>query len=171
MIAAMTQNRIIGKNNDLPWHLPDDFKYFKDKTLGHHFKDKTLGHHVILGRKNYESLPTNFRPLPNRTNIILTRNKKYKAIGAVVMCDLEDALNSARKNGDSEPFIIGGGEIYELGLNYATRIYLTQIHTNLKGDTIFPDLNKNEWKEISRVHHPADERHKYAFDFVIYDKK
>ncbi len=162
MIAAMTRNRVIGKNNDLPWHLPDDFKYFKEKTKGHH---------VILGRKNFESLPATFRPLPHRTNIILTRNSDYKAEGTIIKSDLGEALGVARQNGDDEPYIIGGGEIYELGLSVATRIYLTEIHTEIDGDTFFPEFNEKLWKEVSRINHPRDERHMYSFDFVIYDKK
>jgi dihydrofolate reductase len=132
MIAAVASNRVIGKNNDLPWHLPDDMKYFMQTTKSHH---------CIMGRKNYDSIPEKFRPLPNRTNI------------------------------EPEIFIIGGAEIYRLGLPYANRLYLTEIHSAVAGDIFFPEFNKNDWREESRVSHDADERHKYAFDFVVYEKK
>ncbi|WP_258103622.1 dihydrofolate reductase [Marinoscillum sp. MHG1-6] len=162
MIAAMSANRVIGKNNDLPWHLPDDFKYFKDTTSEHV---------VIMGRKNFESLPPNFKPLPNRTNIVITRNSNYQAEGAIVVNSLREALEEGVKHNEKEEiFIIGGGEIYHLGLAHADKIYLTEIDKEIEGDTTFPELDKGIWKETSRTHHPVDDRHKYAFDFVIYKK-
>ncbi|WP_258098406.1 dihydrofolate reductase [Marinoscillum pacificum] len=161
MIAAMGQNRVIGKDNDIPWHLPDDFQYFK-KT--------TEGHYVLMGRKNYESLPPKFKPLPNRPNVVITRNESYDAPGTEVVNSLEDAIEIARKNNEEEVFIIGGGEIYKLGLAYADTIYLTEINGEFEGQTIFPEFDKSEWKEISREHHSTDEHHKYSFDFVIYGK-
>lgn len=161
MIAAMGQNRVIGKDNDIPWHLPDDFQYFK-KT--------TEGHYVLMGRKNYESLPHKFKPLPNRPNVVITRNADYEAPDTEVVTSLEDAIEIARKNKEEEVFIIGGGEIYKLGLAHADRIYLTEINGAFEGQTIFPEFDKNKWKEVSRIHHSTDERHKYSFDFVIYDK-
>ena len=161
MIAAMGQNRVIGKDNDIPWHLPDDFQYFK-KT--------TEGHYVLMGRKNYESLPPKFKPLPNRPNVVITRNESYDAPGTEVVNSLEGAIEIARKNNEEEVFIIGGGEIYKLGLAYADTIYLTEINGEFEGQTIFPEFDKSEWKEISREHHSTDERHKYSFDFVIYGK-
>lgn len=162
MIAAMGTNRTIGKDNDIPWHLPDDFKYFKDTTEGHH---------VIMGRKNFESLPPRFKPLPNRPNIVITRSKSYSAPGAQVVNSLEDALAIAKINGEPEAFIIGGGEIYKLGLDVADEIYLTEIDAAFNGDTVFPEFDKSQWEETSRKHHPKDERHQFAFDFVIYKKK
>ncbi|MFY0601837.1 MAG: dihydrofolate reductase [Cyclobacteriaceae bacterium] len=162
MIAAMSRNRVIGRNNDLPWHLPDDFNFFKQTTDGHV---------VIMGRKNFESLPPRFKPLPNRTNLIITRSKEYKADGTVVLNSLESAIKEASRNNPDEIFIIGGGEIYKLGLNLSNRIYLTEIDAEIDGDTYFPEFDKTEWKEVSRVHHPTDERHLFAFDFVIYEKQ
>lgn len=161
MIAAMGANRVIGKDNDIPWHLPDDFQYFK-KT--------TEGHYVLMGRKNFESLPKKFKPLPNRPNVVITRSNTYEATGAHVVNSLEDALDEARQNKEAEAFIIGGGQIYKLGLDYCERIYLTEIHGSMDGDTYFPEFDKSQWQETSRIHHAADERHKFAFDFVIYDK-
>lgn len=162
MIAAMGSNRVIGKDNDIPWHLPDDFKYFKDTTKGHH---------VIMGRKNWESLPPSFQPLPGRTNIVITRQQDYRAEGATVVGTLDEALDIARKSEEQEAFIIGGGEIYRMGLGLANRIYLTEINAAFDGQVTFPEFNKSTWKEVSRDHHPTDDRHQHAFDFVIYSNQ
>ena len=162
MIAAMGSNRVIGKDNDIPWDLPDDFKYFKDTTKGHH---------VIMGRKNWESLPHSFQPLPGRTNIVITRQDHYDTKGEPVVKSLEDALEIPRKNGESEAFIIGGGEIYRMGLSFADRIYLTEINADFEGKVTFPHFDESEWIETSRVNHPTDDRHRFSFDFVVYSKK
>jgi len=160
MIAAMSENRIIGKNNDLPWHLPDDFQFFKDATNGHH---------VIMGRKNFESLPHKFKPLPNRTNIVITRNESYgQGEDIHVVNNLKDALAIAQKNDETEAFIIGGGQIYKMGLEVASCIYLTEIHAQVEGDVYFPEFNRSEWKEVNRVFHPLNDKHQYSFDFVTY---
>lgn len=161
MIAAMAENRVIGKNNDLPWKLPDDMKYFMDTTKGHH---------CIMGRRNYDSIPTKFRPLADRTNIVVTRQQNFEAPGCTVVNSLESALEIAAENRESETFVIGGADIYRLGLPYANRLYLTEIKSPVAGDIFFPVFDKKEWKEISRKPHDADERHKYAFDFVVYEK-
>jgi dihydrofolate reductase len=160
-IAAMAENRVIGKNNDLPWKLPDDMKFFMNTTKGHH---------VIMGRKNYDSLHEKFKPLPNRTNIVVTRQLKFEAPGCTVVNSIDDAVAIARKNNESEAFVIGGAEIYQLSLPMTNRIYLTEIHSVIEGDTFYPEFNKREWKEVSRTPHAADDRHKYAFDFVIYER-
>ncbi len=162
MIAAMGENRVIGKDNDIPWHLPDDFKYFKETTRGHH---------VIMGRKNWESLQQQFQPLPGRPNIVITRNNEYQANGATVVSSLEEALAMARQTNEVEAFIIGGGEIYRMGLSLCDRIYLTEIDGTFEGQVTFPEFSSDEWVETSRSHHPKDGRHNYAFDFVIYEKK
>ena len=161
MIAALSKNRVIGKDNDLPWKLPDDMKFFMEKT-----KD----HHTIMGRKNYDSIPQKFKPLPHRTNIVVTRQKNFKAPGCIVVDRLEKGLSIAKENHEIEAFIIGGAEIYKLGLPYATRLYLTEIDAEIEGDTFFPEFDKQQWKETSRKHHDKDERHAYPFDFVIYEK-
>ena len=160
LIAAMTQNRVIGKDNDLPWHLPDDMKFFQNTTKGHV---------VIMGRKNYDSLPPKFRPLPNRTNVILTRQSGFSADGCLVVSSLEEALELARTQNEEEVFVIGGGQVYQEAIAQSDRLYLTEIQTELKGDTHFPEFD-DSWKEKSREHHPADDRHAFAFDFVIYEK-
>ncbi len=161
MIAAVAENRVIGKDNDLVWHLPDDMKYFKDTT-----KESV----VIMGRKNFESLPPKWKPLPNRTNLIISRNAEYDALGCKVFTSLEASLEYAKTLQQEEIFIIGGGQIYNLGLETADRMYITEIHASFEGDAFFPEWDKSSWREVSRIHHPTDERHEYSFDFVIYDR-
>lgn len=160
-IAALSKNNVIGKDNDLPWRLPDDMKFFMETTKGHH---------VIMGRKNYDSLRGKFKPLPERTNIVITRQKDFSAPGCIVLHAVEPAIEIARKNSETECFIIGGAEIYRLAMPYTTRMYLTEIDATVAGDTYFPSFDKKDWVEISRKHHPADPRHRYAFDIVIYDR-
>lgn len=156
MIAAAGANNELGKDGDLVWHLPDDFKRFKSLTTGHH---------IIMGRKTFESFP---KPLPNRTHIILTRDKNYQTEHGIVVHDLKSAL--ALTKSDKEPFIIGGGEIYTLGLDVADRIELTRVHGKFEVDTYFPEFSDKEWKLVRTEHHPADERHKYAFDFETWER-
>lgn len=162
LIAALAENRTIGKNNDLPWHLPDDMKFFMETT-----KD----HHVIMGRKNYDSIPQKFRPLPKRTNIVVTRQKDFQAPGCVVVNSITEGLALAKKNNEPEVFIIGGADIYKQSMPEADRLYLTEIKATIEGDTFFPEFDKKNWKETMRQSHAADERHVYAFDFVIYERK
>ncbi|MEO9967727.1 MAG: dihydrofolate reductase [Reichenbachiella sp.] len=162
LIAAMSKNRVIGINNDLPWHLPDDMKYFMETTKGHV---------VIMGRKNYDSLPKKFKPLPNRTNLILTRQHGYKIDGCTVFNDIDQAYDFAQSLGEQELFVIGGGQIYEMAMERADVIFLTEINAEIEnGEVFFPKMGA-EWKEISRIHHTADDRHKYSFDFVKYEKE
>lgn len=161
MIAAVAQNGVIGKDNDLVWNLPDDMKLFMRKTTGHP---------VIMGRKNYESIPEKFRPLPNRKNVIITRQIDYKADGAVIVHSLDQALDEARKEENDEAFIIGGGEIYTLGLDVADTMYITEIHATFDGDAFFPDFDKSKWTESERTPHATDDRHQYSFDFVTYQR-
>jgi dihydrofolate reductase len=162
LIVAVANNGVIGKDNDLIWHLPKDMGFFKETTLGHH---------VIMGRKNFESIPERFRPLPNRTNVIITRNSDYKAEGCVVVNSVEQALEVAKQNGDIQPFIIGGGQIYKLALenNLVDKIYLTKVHHTFDGDTFFPELN-NEWKEVNKTVNKADEKHAYDYDFITLER-
>jgi dihydrofolate reductase len=161
MIAAVARNFTIGKNNDLPWKLPDDMKFFMNTTKNHY---------VIMGRKNYDSLHEKFRPLPNRTNIVVTRQKDFNALGCIVAHNVTDAIELARKGNETEAFIIGGAEIYKIALADADRLYLTEIKADVDGDTFFPAFRKSEWKETSRTPHMADEKHKFAFDIVVYDR-
>jgi dihydrofolate reductase len=161
LIAAVSKNNVIGKNNDLPWHLPDDMKYFMQTTKQHH---------VIMGRKNYESIPEKFRPLPNRTNIVVTRQQNYNAPNCIVVHALDDAIAIARENNEQEVFIIGGAEIYNQGFPVTSRMYLTEINAAIDGDTYFPEFDPKDWREVSRVHHTTNERHAHEFDFAIYEK-
>lgn len=161
LIAALTTNRVIGKDNTLPWHLPDDMKFFMRTTSGHA---------VIMGRKNYESIPEKFRPLPNRLNIVLTRDRHFSAPGCTVVHRPEEALDAARAFGPEEVFIIGGAAVYETYLPQADRLLLTEIQAQLEGDTFFPTLLPHMWTERSRHTHAADERHAYPFDFVVYER-
>ena len=162
LIVAAAENGVIGKDNDLIWHLPKDMRFFKETTLNHH---------VIMGRKNFESIPHKYRPLPNRTNIVITRQTNYKADGCVVVNSVEAALEIAKENGDKEPFIIGGGQIYKLALeaNLVDRIYLTKVHHTFDGDTFFPELN-NKWKEVNKIVNKADEKHAYDYDFITLER-
>ena len=162
LIVAAAENHVIGKDNDLIWNLPKDMKFFKETTKGHF---------VIMGRKNFESIPQKYRPLPNRTNVVVTRQKDYFAEGCLVVNSLAEALQEAEKAKDLEPFIIGGGEIYRLALEQQLidRVYLTRIHKNYQGDTFFPELNK-EWKLLKSDKHLADEKHECDYSFEIYEK-
>ena len=162
MIAAIAENYVIGKDNDMVWSLPDDMRFFMQKTSGHH---------VIMGRKNYESLPKKYRPLPNRINIVMTRQDSLEIDNVHIVNDLERALDIARQNNEEEAFIIGGGEIYKLGLEHAEFMYLTEIDAEFEGDAYFPEFDRSQWEEIERIHHKKDDRHDYAFDFVTYRKR
>ena len=162
LIVAVSENGVIGKDNDLIWHLPNDMKFFKDTTMGHH---------VIMGRKNFESIPHKFRPLPNRTNIVITRQSDYKAEDSIVVNSVEEALKVAKSNRENEAFIIGGGQIYKLALeaNLIDRIYLTRIHHSFDGDTFFPELS-SDWEEVNREDCFKDNNHKYDYSFIVLEK-
>ena len=156
IIVAASENNVIGNNNKLIWHLSDDLKRFKNLTKGHY---------VIMGRKTFESMP---RALPNRTNVIITRKENYIAENAIVTNSLESALKIA--SDDAQPFIIGGGEIYNIALNISDRIELTRVHHNFEGDTTFPEIDKEKWIESNRVEKKKDETHSYDFTFITYNK-
>ena len=158
IIVAAGEDNAIGKNNDLIWHLSDDLKRFKSLTNGHH---------IIMGRKTFESFP---KPLPNRTHVVISRQKDYKVPdGVIVVNSLEDALDAARK--DDNPFIIGGGEIYKQSMSFADEIEITRVHASFpEADTFFPEINPSKWEEVHRKFHEVDEMHKYAFSFITYSK-
>lgn len=163
IIAAIGSNRAIGKNNRLLWRLPSDMKFFKDTTSGHP---------IITGRRNYESIPEAFRPLPNRKNIVLTRQKDYLAPGAAIVHSLEDAIEQARRFTEDEIFIIGGGKIYAEAIekNLANRMYITHVDGDFKADTFFPGWNAANWSVKTIAQHHTDERHAYSFDIRVYDR-
>ena len=161
IIVAISENNIIGKDNTLIWHLPADMKYFKEKTTGHC---------VITGRKNYESIPAKFRPLPNRTNMVITRQKDYSAPGAIVFSSIEEAIEKAKQMGDAEVFIIGGAEIYKQSMHLADKLYVTKIHHLFNGDVSFPEINPTVWREMKHIDFKADEKNRYDYSFREYEK-
>ena len=158
VIVAVSENQVIGKDNDLIWNLSIDLKRFKMLTSGHH---------MIMGRKTFESFP---KPLPNRTHIVITRQPNYPASeGIVVVNSIEKAI-AAIKN-DKQPYIIGGGEIYKQALPYASIIELTRVHGYFEGDTYFPKIDLKNWQEIKRERISKDDKHAYDFSFITYVKR
>jgi len=153
IIAAIGKNRELGKDNDLIWHLPNDLKRFKKITSGHD---------VIMGRKTFESLG---KPLPNRTNIIITRNGNFKADGCTIVNSLEEALKACN---DANPYILGGAEIYSQAIKIADVLDLTLVDAELKADVFFPEIDSAVWKETARQDFNADEKHQYGYSFVTY---
>ncbi len=159
IMVAKASNNVIGKNNNLVWHLPADLKFFKATTKGH-----TL----IMGRKTFESLAN---PLPQRDSWIVTRNKDYRCEGATVFHSLESALAAGKKKGLETVFILGGGEIYRQSMELADKMIITEVHHNFDGDTYFPEIAKEIWQEVSREEHKADEKNKYDYAFVRYERR
>lgn len=153
-IACMAENRVIGKENQLPWHLPADLKRFKAITTGHI---------VLMGRKTYQSIG---KPLPNRTNLIMTRDKNLEIPGCVMAHSIEEISKKAQLNNEKEIFIIGGAEIYQQFLPYLQFIYLTIVHQHLDGDAYFPLLDMSKWQEIEKTRFKADEHHAYDYSFL-----
>ena len=158
LIVAHGENFEIGAKNDLMWHLPNDFRWFVKHTKGKP---------IIMGRKTFESFP---RPLPNRTHVVITRQKNYKAPEDVLVVNsLEKAIEISKN--DPQPYIIGGGEIYKQALNVADKIELTRVHANFEGDTFFPEIDLKVWKEISKEHIKKDDKHACDFSFITYTKQ
>lgn len=159
IIVATAEKGVIGKDNQLIWHLPEDLKMFRRLTTGHV---------IIMGRKTFESIG---KPLPNRTSIIISRNTDYLVEGCIVVGSLEEAIEKAKEFETEEAFIIGGAQIYALALDMADTVYLTQVHHNFEGDAFFPVLDTNIWTETERKSFQPDEKHAYAFDFVTLEKR
>ncbi|RXP58633.1 dihydrofolate reductase [Lutibacter sp. HS1-25] len=157
IIAAISTNNALGKDNQLIWHLPADLKRFKKVTLGHH---------IIMGRKTFESLG---KPLPNRTTIIITRNKNYTQSGCIVVNSLNEAIEAAKA--DTNPYILGGAEIYKQAMSIADKLDLTLVHQTFDADAFFPKIDFNLWEESSREDFKSDDLNKYPFSFVTYTKK
>lgn len=155
-IVAMDANRVIGKNNQLPWHLPADLK---------HFKAITMGKPIVMGRKTYESIG---RPLPGRLNVIVTRDRHLQAPDCLIVHSLKEAID--RLADHEEIVIIGGAELFQHALAFIKRLYLTEIHHPFEGDTVFPELNLKEWHTISREEHAPDEKNLYAYSFSVLEK-
>lgn len=157
LIAAVAENNALGKDNQLLWHLPDDFKRFKSVTTGHH---------IIMGRKTFESFP---KPLPNRTHVIISRQKDYHPEGCIVVDSLHKAIAVCPKN--EEVFIIGGGEIYRQSIAIADKLDITKVHHTFEADTFFPEIDSKEWTLVSSEFHPKDEKHQFDFSFQTYLRK
>ncbi|MDC7994582.1 dihydrofolate reductase [Altibacter sp. HG106] len=157
LIAAAGENNELGKDNDLVWHLPDDFKRFKRLTTGHH---------IIMGRKTFESFP---KPLPNRTHIVITRNRDYHRNGIIIVHTLSEAIEKVTE--DDQPFIIGGGEIYRQSMEIARKIELTRVHGTFAADTYFPEIPKKQWKLIETKSHEKDDKHAYRFTYETWVRK
>lgn len=156
LIAAMANNRVIGIDNKLPWHLPDDLQHFKKLTLG-----KT----IVMGRKTWESLPG---LLPDRRHIVISRNRQFQAEGAEVLNSIEQAIQ--RLSDEEEIMIVGGANLYGQLLPDADFLYLTLVDADIEGDAFFPEWHEADWQQIERSHHPADDRHAFAFDFVTFKR-
>jgi len=156
LIVAMDEKGLIGRDNDLPWRLSADLQYFKRVTMG-----KSL----IMGRKTHESIG---RALPGRKNIVLTHKSNYQAVGCVVVHSLDDALIEA---GEQETMVMGGASLYKAFLPFARRLYLTQVHAILEGDTWFPKWDQKQWQEVKSEHFSADEKNNYDYSFLVLDKR
>ena len=162
LIVAVAQNRVIGRDNKLPWYLPNDLKYFKQTTLGKP---------VIMGRKTYESIG---KPLPGRTNIVITRQTDYQPEGVKVVSSVEDAIKVAESvcliDGQEEAMVMGGAEIYGLTLPHCERLYLTEVHAEVEGDAWFPEYDKREWAEVTREDFKAEGPNPFDYSFVVYER-
>ncbi|EKD72330.1 MAG: Dihydrofolate reductase [uncultured bacterium] len=156
-IVAMSENRVIGKDNQLLWHLPADLQ---------HFKQVTMGKPILMGRKTYQSIG---RPLPGRCNIVMTHDSAFVAEGCVIVDSMDAALAVVKES--DEIFIIGGAIVYRQLLSFVQRIYMTVVHHEFAGDAFFPELNLAEWQETARERHAADEKHQYAFSFITWERK
>lgn len=159
LIVAASTNNAIGKNNQLLWSLPNDMKFFKDTTWGST---------VIMGRKTYEAVD---KPLPGRTNIVITTQTNWSAPNVWVAKNLDDALKQAATTSCKEIFVIGGGEIYKQSMAVASRIYLTRVHAVLEGDTFFPEVDEKLWELKSNADFEADAKHAYAYSFQLWEKR
>jgi dihydrofolate reductase len=158
IVVAADENNGIGKANKLPWRLSADLK---------HFKKITTGHHIIMGRNTYESIG---KPLPERTNIVITSNKMFSAEGIVVMPGLHEAIDFVKSKLENECMIIGGAQIYKQAISISNRIYLTRVHTVCDCDVFFPAIDQDAWKLISTIRHSADDKNEFDYSFEVYEK-
>jgi len=158
LIAAMSENRVIGRENGLPWKLPADLKRLKRLTMGHH---------VIMGRKTFDSI---HKALPGRINVVITRDRSFEADEVATVSSLQDALRLAEASGDPEVFVAGGGEIFEQALPIANRIYLTLIHKHFEGDTFFPDFDRSVWTLTTEAERLTDEKSGLPYSFLTYER-
>src|SRR5690606_17701296 len=156
LIAAAGENNELGKDNDLPWHLPDDFKRFKKLTTGHH---------ILMGRRTFESFP---QPLPDRTHVVITRRENYKKGGIIVVHSIERAVELSKD--DPQPFIIGVVEIIKISMDIDDENELRRIHGTFEADTLFPEIDEKDWKLVAEKFHEKDEKHAYAFTYLTYER-
>lgn len=156
MIAAVAENNTLGKNNELVWHLPNDFQRFKKLTTGHY---------IIMGRKTFESFP---KPLPNRTHIIISRQSDYKAEGCLIVDSIDKALQCCPT--DQDTYLIGGGEIYKLALPFADCLEITRVHGEFEGDAFFPKIDPEKWKLVESHFNSKDDKHAYDYTYETYLK-
>ena len=161
LIAAIGENKVIGAKGDLPWHLPDDMKFFSTTTRGHY---------VLMGRKNYDSIPLKFRPLPGRPNIVVTRTNQINDQHVHVVNTIEKGIQLAREAREEELFIIGGGDIYRQTIGIADKLYITHVDASPGGDTHFPEFDISEYTKTTLEHHPMDDVHNFSFTICVYDK-
>lgn len=163
IIAAVAENKVIGKDNDLIWNLPKDMKFFMDTTQNHF---------VIMGRRNYDSIPEKYRPLKNRTNVIVTRQDSFTAPDCIVTNSIEEGIQIANEKRDNECFVIGGGQIYKTALDnkLVDRMYLTHIKESFEGDTFFPDFDSSMWKQTVIMEYTKDEKNPHDFVVIQYDR-
>ena len=163
LICAMAENRVIGRNNSLPWHLSEDLKYFKASTMGHC---------IIMGRKTWESIG---RPLPGRTSIVVSRNPDYQAEGAKVVQSLDEAIKLAESvaeiDGRDEAFVIGGAGLYSAALPKAQRFHLTRVHAEVEGDTKLKEFDESQWQEVRRIEHSCDADNPYDYSICLLERK
>jgi dihydrofolate reductase len=156
IVAAISENGVIGRDGGLPWRISSDLRRFKQLTMGHH---------LVMGRKTFQSIG---RTLPGRTTLVLTRNGEFQAPGVIVACDLDEALDYCR--GDGEVFIVGGAEVYRQALPRAQRLYLTEVHARVDGDAFFPQLDRSQWRLAEEQRQPSGEKDEYASDFRVFDR-
>lgn len=156
----MGEHRVIGGSGHIPWHLPADFK---------HFKELTMGHPIVMGRKTFESIG---KVLPGRTNIVVTRDADYRHEGVITVASPDAAIAAAAGSpGGEEVFVIGGAEVYKIFLPRAEKVYLTQVHGAFEGDVFFPELGENEWQLTNSIRNKKDEKNPYDFDYLVYERK
>lgn len=163
IVVALSDNHVIGRNNTLPWRLPEDLK---------HFKRTTMGYPVVMGRKTFESIG---KPLPGRLNIVVTRQRDWRADGAQRVNSIDEAFRLGAQNAQSKSLdqvmLIGGADLYAQSLARCTRLYLTEVHAQIDGDAFFPHINRSQWTELSREHHAADEKNPHDYSFVMLQRK
>ena len=159
IIVAHGEGGVIGADNKLLWHLPDDLK---------NFKKITMGHMIVMGRKTWDSIG---RPLPGRKNAVITRNRGLQNEGVLIFHSLAEAIDYAIERNEEEIFIIGGEQIYRLALPLADKVYLTLVYGSFEGDAYFPEIDPLQWKVDSKIFHPGDEKHPYPFDMMILSRK